>query len=85
MVLVLGLFFHCFFRRRLIFVSVLMGLVVLVPVSRVRMGVNMFVLVRVNQIAVTMLMSMLVSVLVHVGDRCFFVFHYSLLPSMRRK
>lgn len=77
-VLVLGLFFRKFSCCRPVFVSVLVRLVHIVIMCGVRMRMNVLMLMRMNQIAMAMLVSMFVGVLVDVGRR-FVVFHCSLL------
>jgi hypothetical protein len=81
-VLVFGLLLRYFLPSRLVFVSVLVRLVGCMSMCVVRMSMSVFMLMRMNQIAVTMLMRVLVQVLMHMRlGRCqFFVFHWC-LPS----
>jgi hypothetical protein len=65
-VLVLGLFLSLFFRSRFIFVGMLVRLAGRMGVRLVRVSVSVIMLVRVNQVAVAMLVSMCVGVLMHV-------------------
>lgn len=83
MVLVLGLFFCQFSRSWLIFVSVMVRLIGVVIVGSVRMRMSMFMLVRMDQIAVAMLMSVFMRMFVDVRHR-FFVFHFNLLRVARQ-
>lgn len=66
MVLVLGLLLSLFLRSRFIFVGMLVRLARRMGVRFMRVGVSVIMLVRVNQVAVTMLVSMCVGVLMHV-------------------
>jgi len=65
-VLVLGLLLSFFLRSRFIFVGVLVGFARGMGMRLVRMSMSVLMLVRVNQVAVAMLVSVFVGVLMHV-------------------
>jgi hypothetical protein len=79
--LVLLLLHCCFLGCGTVFVRVLVRLVGWMGICVVRMRMQMLMLVRVHQIAVTMLMGVLVRMLMHVrlGRFEFVVFHACLL------